>query len=399
MTTTRRIRTSAWASAAAVAVVALTAGAPTGPASAVPAGPAASEQAHPVTANAGRQSVEVVRNASGSHTVSWSAPGRHLVYASTRPGNPSRSGDLVGVSRWGSVVVKGLADDARWYFEVVSPRQHRGKQDPQGTVVSTRELGLDSTTNTRDLGGYRTVEGRTVRWGLVFRSDAIPEPTTRDVAILRGLRLRHSYDFRGENEIANDGANALAASVRQHSMPLLDASTEALSDAIQAVLASGDPTAAEELLGDGKAEQIAATGPSAMMARATTQRAFGSMLRALAAPGGSPMVFNCTAGKDRTGVFSAILLRVLGVGERAIMADYELSNVYRAEYNAATYAYLAKAGIATELIRPLMEQDGANIAAMFDSIEEEHGNFDRFVRSGLGLDRRTVTALRDRLLS
>lgn len=335
-------------------------------------------------------------------TITWSRPGKHRVFASQRPKNPSRSGELVGSSSWGSVHVKGLDPARRWYFEVAPAAQvkkaKKARKDVRGVIAAARHLGLDSSTNTRDLGGFRTADGRSVRWGMLLRSDAIVTPSTRDAQILKGMRLRHAVDFRAETEVAKDGANSFAPSVKQVAMPLLDDSTTALSDAIQAVIRNGDPAVAEELLGNGKAEEIAATGPAKMIRRSAVRQAFGRLLTIMSKDGGVPLIFNCTAGKDRTGVFAAIALRVLGVPEKPLLADYELSNKYRAASNQRTYAYLQGVGVDPALLKPLMEQSGANLANMFRAIEQDYGSFDRFVRSGLGLDAKTVKRLRANLL-
>ncbi len=368
------------------------------PGAPVHAGPPAHASGHPRPHHA--PDVQVQQNAT-TWSVSWDAPGRHQVFASTDPRDPSRSGRLVGSAARGTLEVSGLSRDRRWYFEVASQRQvqQAGKKPARvrGVIASSRSLDLDSTSNTRDLGGMRTSDGRSVRWGVLFRSDAVVAPTARDSAILQGLNLATSADFRAEPEIVKDGANQYPAGVRQLFVPLLDDSTTALSEAIQAVLRGGDPAVAHELLGDGKAEQIAATGPSKMISRPAVRAAFSELLRELA-NGGTPMIFNCTAGKDRTGVFAAVVQRLLGVPEKTVLADYELSNQYRAAYNERTYAFLQSVGVDPALLRPLMEQSGANLANMFRSVEREYGSFDAFVRDGLGLDKSTVKALRAQLL-
>src|SRR5690606_6381694 len=183
-----------------------------------------------------------------------------------------------------------------------------------------------------------------------------------------------------------------------HLVPLLDASTDALSLAIQTALRSGDPSLVDDLLGDGKAEEIAATGPTLMMQSEAARAGFAEALKVIAQSDGVPFIFNCTAGKDRTGVFAAVLQRLLGVPEQAILADYELSNAYRAASNQGTYDYLASRGVNVDLLRPLMEQSGENLAAMFRSIEADFGSFDRFLTKGLGLDRATIKTLQKKLL-
>lgn len=266
-------------------------------------------------------------------------------------------------------------------------------------MSTTGALDLDSTSNTRDLAGYRTAEGCSVRPGLLFRSGSLAAPTPRDAEILRSLDLRHAVDFRSADEVAATGENQFAPGVRTCHVPLLDEGTQALATAIQAVLAGGDPTLVEELLGDGKAKTIAAQGPVTLVRSPEALEGFGATMRLLARAGAAPLIFSCTAGKDRTGIFAALLLRLLGVPEETVLADYELSNACRARINAATRDRLSAAGVEPGLLRPLLEQDRDNLAGMFRAIEEDFVSFDRFVSEGLGVNHPTVERLRSTFLT
>lgn len=376
------------------------------------------QKAHTTAAKAttGTSDVSVTRNASGSYSVTWHGAGPHRVYASTRATNPSSHGTLVGSSKWGSLTVKGLNDWARWYFEVVSPTAERaavvrkkvrkgGKtvtvkklKDVRGVIVSSRGLGLDSVSNTRDLGGIQTVDGRSIRWGKLFRSEAVTAPSARDQAVLATMGLRHSIEFRSEAEIAKNGTSKYPASVIPHPVALLDASTDALSVAIQGALRSNDPAVVKNLLGDGKAEKIARDGIVDLVLSQPAREGFAQGLRLLSTKQGAPLIFNCTAGKDRTGAFAAIAERLLGVSERDAVTDYELSNVYRKASTEATYTRLAAIGVDRALLQPLLEQDGDNLTSMFRAIDEAYGSFDRFLTRGLGLDTATIKQIQANLL-
>ncbi len=271
--------------------------------------------------------------------------------------------------------------------------------DVNGVIAPTRLVVLDGTTNTRDLGGMRTGDGRTIKWGVLFRSDAVVAPTARDEVVLAELGLRHAADFRSEAEVATNGANRYPSSVTHHAVQLLDDSTDALSIAIQAALRGGDPTVLEELLGAGKAESIARDGVVNLVLSEAGRTGFGQIMRVLADEDGVPLIFNCTAGKDRTGLFAALVQRLVGVSEEDAMADYELSNIHRAAVNEATYTHLEGIGADRTLLIPLMEQDGANLAGLFRAIDAAYGTFDEFLCTGLGLDGATIEKIQDNLLA
>jgi len=258
---------------------------------------------------------------------------------------------------------------------------------------------LECTTNTRDLGGLPTEDGRWVRRGMLFRSDAVIAPTKADLDALAGLGLRHSIDFRATPEVEAFGANAFGEGVVVRAMPLLDEGTSVLGAAISKALREGDAATAEELLGGGRAREMGRLGPTQMVRRRVALDSFAAVFRLMAGEAGTPLVFNCSAGKDRTGVFAALVLRLLGVAEAVIIEDYLLSNECRAASNAATYERLAAAGLDIELVRPLTEQQADAITGMFRAIEADHGSFDAFVRDALGLDDEVVAALRAQLVA
>lgn len=168
-----------------------------------------------------------------------------------------------------------------------------------------RKIPLDGCFNFRDLGGYPTTDGAHVRWRRMFRADGLQALTEEDVRHLRDdLRLSDIIDLRSTAELTHDGRGRLADTpIRFHHVPFFDGDTRVQVAPTEWSL---------DTMYLGLIEQ--ATEP---IARA---------IRALAAtePGASA-VYHCAAGKDRTGVLSAILLSLLGVDDELIIADYALS--------------------------------------------------------------------------
>jgi protein-tyrosine phosphatase len=124
------------------------------------------------------------------------------------------------------------------------------------------------------------------------------------------------------------------------------------------------------------------------------------------AEGKLPFAYHCTAGKDRTGLFSAILLTILGVPRDAIREDYLLSNEYLltpaalAEISAALH--LAAPGAPPpnpESVRILASVDEHYLDAAFTAIDRRYGSFDAYRREALGLSDQDVEAVRRALLN
>lgn len=158
---------------------------------------------------------------------------------------------------------------------------------------------LAGAYNFRDLGGLRTRDGRTLRAGRLFRSDTLQALTAADaVHLYQVLGLRGIVDLRLAREVADEGRGPLAerADIRYANVPLQMAATEGV--------------APHEVM---RHLYLGCLGPDAPLAAAVQQ---------LSEFADGPVVFHCAAGKDRTGVLAALVLRLLDVHEDDIVADY-----------------------------------------------------------------------------
>ncbi|HBZ70898.1 MAG TPA: hypothetical protein DEP35_14645 [Deltaproteobacteria bacterium] len=168
-----------------------------------------------------------------------------------------------------------------------------------------RRVVLEGCLNFRDLGGYPARDGRVVRPGLLYRSDALHLVTPSDIAILRDkLGIETIVDLRSSEELRSEGRGPLAAlPIRFHHVPLVDGLTMRPEARTQASMQLADRYF---LLAEFAKDRIA------------------TVLETLAASDG-PTVYHCAAGKDRTGVLSAVILGLLDVPDDTIIADYVLT--------------------------------------------------------------------------
>ncbi|HWP65098.1 MAG TPA: tyrosine-protein phosphatase [Candidatus Limnocylindria bacterium] len=164
-----------------------------------------------------------------------------------------------------------------------------------------RRIDLEGCLNFRDLGGYPTRAGRRVRWRRLFRSDGLHLLTAADIRRLRDeLGLAEVIDLRSTAELASEGRGMLAAEpLRFHHLPLFDGELRERRAEVAEITLADRYTLMAELAAD----------------------RIGAVITRLAYAGG-PAVFHCAAGKDRTGVISAILLALLDVPDEVIVADY-----------------------------------------------------------------------------
>lgn len=226
-----------------------------------------------------------------------------------------------------------------------------------------RRLDLSGVTNFRDLGGYATADGRRLRWRRLFRSSHLGALADGDRATLDTLGITTICDFRGVDEAALrpsalGGAEVVPLSIEPSVVPQL-----------QRLVASGEPV----------------TGAAVLAMMQATYRAYvrdhagryAELFRQLLK--GGPLVFHCSAGKDRTGVGAALTLSALGVDRDTIVADYLLTNQYWREDGSNARA------LPEEAMAVLGRVDERLLAAAFAAIEADHGSVDGFLAAiGVG---------------
>ena len=262
-------------------------------------------------------------------------------------------------------------------------------------------LGLEKATNARDLGGYRTVDGRTVRTGRLFRANALNRLSEADIAALGTLGLACVIDFRHAREIELVGPDKLPAGPRLIPMPVFDPDHDVFT-AVSAVLRG---LAGEDALVH--LREDAKTGGAAQMMIELYQRfvygadvraVFAAAVRLVATPDELPLLFHCTAGKDRTGWLAAIILSALGVDRDTVMADYLRTTELNASGRDHMISTISARVESPEIILPLLEARAEYLEAAFVEADRRYGGMDGYLRVGLGLDDTVLAALHANLL-
>jgi protein-tyrosine phosphatase len=268
--------------------------------------------------------------AGSSCTLEWDAIKKPVrVYGGTSVDGIDRKQALAQVPAGESgTTITGFDPTARTYFALVAG-------SGAGTIVADRSLHLESAPNARDLGGYRTSDGHTVKCGTVFRTDALSKSTDADLDRLTDLGIKVVCDFRGPSEVTADGADKLPAGAELVSLPVFDASNDQNAK-IRAAIVSNDRAQQEAVFGGGRPAQILTEGGKFFVNDATARQQFATMLERLADKRQLPIVLHCTAGKDRTWA-SAVLLTILGVPRETVFEDYLATNTYHRRAERVTH--------------------------------------------------------------
>ncbi|WP_372343983.1 tyrosine-protein phosphatase [Streptomyces sp. KL116D] len=268
---------------------------------------------------------------------------------------------------------------------------------PNRQIRQIRQIPLQGAVNVRDIGGYRAAGGGRVRYGLVYRADALSKLTDADVTTLDELSVRQAVDYRVPLEVQYDGADRLPAGVTGVARPVSD---NGLYAHILTAIASRDPVRQEEMLGGGRAAAFMRSVYPMFVTGADNRARFAATLHDIAYGGRGALLYHCTSGKDRTGWTTYVLLRLLGVSQRAAVDDYLASNTFRAAYDAKLRESLAQSGAMRnpDLLVPLQEVRTDYLTAALDQVVTDYGGLHRYVTEGLGVDRRTAALLRARLV-
>lgn len=230
-------------------------------------------------------------------------------------------------------------------------------------------LPLQSASNLRDLGGWPTQAGRHVRTGLIFRAPALSRLCAEDEAVIAKLGLHTVCDLRGVREAAHNPVNLAGTSVL--SLPIEPAVGASLRDILRTGQDSGQtsPEDMHVLLRDAYRAYALQSFPQ-----------YRALFAALLAPGGTPLLLHCSAGKDRTGFGAALLLSALGVAWQHVLEDYLATNTLWRREMAAGF------DLPPAVKDVLFSADERLLNAAFDALVGEYGSLDAYLERAIGLD-------------
>lgn len=251
------------------------------------------------------------------------------------------------------------------------------------TQENPRDILFKGAHNFRDLGGYRTRDGRTVRWGRLFRSAELSALTHADLDLLEGMNLSVIYDLRSGKERSGRPSKRRDES------------------AIRRVHRDYDHSGADlrSIMNDPAVNIAKLHGMMIALYRRLPEEqadSFRDVFRILAA-GDTPLLFHCAAGKDRTGALAALILELLGVPRDMIMADFTLTDRTFGHNRERFLRYGRREGIDDSVWEPLLRADPSYLVTMFEMIDVREGGVAGYFR-WLGLTDADIIAIRKHLL-
>ncbi len=231
----------------------------------------------------------------------------------------------------------------------------------------TRLLPVKGAYNLRDMGGYKTACGKSLKWQTVFRSGDLNALSDHDLSYLAGLNIKSFIDFRSDDEKSAAPDRIPKSLLHTYDLPISGAS---LID-----LRSADASNASSFMV--QAYQTFVTD------MAHIYRLF---FKILMNGESAPLLFHCSAGKDRTGYAALLFLLSLDVPRETILEDYLLSGLYlQGKYAGFISAHPALA--------PLMTVDKQYLQAALDMIDGEYGGAEKYLTEYLDVDTDKMKAL------
>jgi len=253
----------------------------------------------------------------------------------------------------------GVPANIRSYFEI---------QTEEGSaILADKHLPMTGGFNFRDLGGYTTVDGRHVKWGKILRSDDLHGLTDNDLEYLASVPLVSVVDFRSQEEI-EQGPDKNPLSLKENYKYSISPGN--LMGAIISDLQNITAMRADTLM----------MGMNELLVSDTASiNQYRKFFELLQDEEKTPLMFHCSAGKDRTGMGAALVLFSLGVDEQTILNDYLLSNVYLAN----KYEKYKEENPA---LTPLFEVRPQFLKAGIDRMKKEHGSVENYLINVLNVD-------------
>lgn len=327
---------------------------------------------------------EISQESAGKTTLVWSVPSESAsLFAGTQADRRSTRKFVGRVVASQSFVLPASEGDSLPYYRI---QLAGGLANGKCLFVGRRFLPLQGAVNFRDLGGYKTLSGQHVKWGKAFRSDGLSKLNAGDLNYLtRKVGLRLDCDLRGASEtqpqpdrLPEDG------SVHRVNFPI-DVDMKAVQAALQKPASAQDDDAAAAKgymdLADEKAASV-----------------IGPLLKQYANPANFPIVTHCAAGKDRTGVATAILLSLLGVPRETVVAEYTLTNLVVARMVEAENKDLLAQGQKPLTLSPMWLAKKEWIEATLKHLDDKYGSIDNYLITACKLDRATIKKIRTNLL-
>lgn len=243
-----------------------------------------------------------------------------------------------------------------------------------------RILNLDGAINLRELGGYKTTDGKQIKYNKLLRSGDISNLTPQALNYLKKYGLKYVVDFRGDREqqIWSDQNTNFY---------------QIYSDPVYPLMGNGDKLANVLNNTDSYLGMIY----QSVLLDKYGQHAYALLFELLLENNqeNKSLLFHCAAGKDRTGMAAILILKALGVDDETIARDYLLTNLMYSDSETIEKTLNDKNGNQDINKMNMTKADLESITSVFDAIEHYYGSFGNYLTQALNFDKNKLNQLKN----
>lgn len=267
-------------------------------------------------------------------------------------------------------------------------------------LYNEHSIGLYDVQNARDLGGYKTIDGRTVKTGLLIRSGRLSNASKEDIHILKDLyHLNAVVDFRIIRERI-DSPDVKIDGVTYYTLPLVDDKSLMVGGVHKRSANNQNPLSYFiEVIkqGHGKSDMYVKLFKSERFQKGMTS--FFQIL--LNSDGEHSILWHCAAGKDRAGSAAALTLLALGVDIETVLTDFDLSNIAYNEWIQKRLTQVSRITRDPEILTVVRSLSGVNVDYMRNAIDStilDYGNIENYLEVCMNVTKEDIVKLKDMYL-
>ena len=267
-------------------------------------------------------------------------------------------------------------------------------------LYNEHSIGLYDVQNARDLGGYKTTDGRTVKTGLLIRSGRLSNASKEDIHILKDLyHLNAVVDFRIIRERI-DSPDVKIDGVTYYTLPLVDDKSPMVGGVHKRSANNQNPLSYFiDVIkqGHGKSDMYVKLFKSERFQKGMTS--FFQIL--LNNDGEHSILWHCAAGKDRAGSAAALTLLALGVDKDTVLTDFDLSNIAYNEWIQKRLTQVSRITRDPEILTVVRSLSGVNADYMRNAIDAtilDYGSIENYLEVCMNVTKKDIAKLQDMYL-
>lgn len=267
--------------------------------------------------------------------------------------------------------------------------------------MKNRKIELEGSFNLRDLGGYTGFEGKTVKWGKLYRSDDLSQLTLEDVRRVESLHIKTIVDFRSEGERIKRANKQLHGVTTFHLSPnaptlaLASGSLQTDQKKVESLIEIAESNQGEKYFFDHLDSM--AVQMIELVKDSYANEQYRKMFKLLMEEENSPFLQHCRGGKDRTGFGTALILFALGVNEEQVLEDYMLTGFYmkkRNEKRLSEYAQFTSNKMVLDYLYALMDTRRHYMEAAIHEMKSMGGSIEGYLNSVMLLNEEDLEKIR-----